>query len=73
MVNLKIKDSTHRLPKIEMIFQRLAGKQVFSIIDLKSGFNQIKVAKEHRKKTAFTWKQRVRHFIGAPFGFKNIP
>jgi hypothetical protein len=73
MVNLKIKDSTHRLPKIETIFQRLAGKRVFSIIDLKSGFNQIKVAKEHRKKTAFTWKQRVRHFIGAPFGFKNIP
>ncbi len=51
MVNLKIKDSTHRLPKIEEIFQRLAGSKAFSIIDLKSGFNQIKVAKEHRKKT----------------------
>jgi transposase InsO family protein len=73
MINRKIKESTHRLPKIEMIFQRLAGKRYFTIIDLKSGFNQIKIYEPHRLKTAFTWNQRVYHFVGAPFGFKNIP
>ena len=73
MLNRKIRDSSHRLPRIEDIFQRLAGKKVFSIIDLKSGFNQIKVAEKDRKKTAFTWKQRVYSFNGAPFGAKNIP
>lgn len=73
MLNRKIRDSTHRLPRIDDIFQRLAGKKVFSIVDLKSGFNQIMVAEKDRKKTAFTWKQRVYSFNGAPFGAKNIP
>jgi len=37
-----------------------------SYFDLKSGFNQIKVRPADRKKTAFLWKGKVYHFVGAP-------
>ena len=43
------------------------------MFDLTAGFNQIRVRPEDRKKTAFQWKGKVYHFVGAPFGFKNIP
>jgi phosphoglycolate phosphatase-like HAD superfamily hydrolase len=33
----------------------------------------IKVKPADRFKTAFTWDKRVYQFVGAPFGFKNIP
>ena len=73
LINKKIIDSTYPLPKARYIFDRLAGMEVFTVIDLKSGFNQIKVRATDRFKTAFTWDKRVYQFVGAPFGFKNIP
>jgi len=73
LINNKIIDSAYPIPKAQHIFDRLAGCKVFTVIDLKSGFNQIRVNPEDRKKTAFTWNKRVYQFVGAPFGFKNIP
>ena len=72
-INEKIIDSTYPLPLIRDIFDKLAGKRIFSVIDLKSGFNQIKIKEGDRKKTAFTWKGQTYQFVGSPFGFKNIP
>jgi transposase InsO family protein len=73
LINNKIIDSAYPIPKARHIFDKLAGCKIFTVIDLKSGFNQIQVKAEHRKKTAFTWNKRVYQFVGAPFGFKNIP
>ena len=73
LINNKIIDSAYPIPKARHIFDQLAGCKIFTVIDLKSGFNQIQVHAEHRKKTAFTWNKRVYQFVGAPFGFKNIP
>jgi transposase InsO family protein len=72
-MNLKIRSSTFPLPTIRDIFESLSGKIVFSLIDLKSGFNQIMIYDPDRKKTAFTWNGVTYHFVGSPFGFKNIP
>ena len=72
-INVKIADPIYPLPLASDIFKRLQGKKIFSILDLKSGFNQMLVRKKDRKKTAFMWKGRVYHYVGAPFGFKNIP
>jgi len=73
LINNKIIDSAYPLPKARDIFDKLAGGVVFTVIDLKAGFNQICVHAMHRKKTAFSWNKRVYQFVGAPFGFKNIP
>jgi transposase InsO family protein len=72
-INEKIADSTWQLPLVRDIFDKLAGKKLFSLIDLKSGYNQIKVAEEDRNKTTFTWNGKTYRFVGVPFGFKNVP
>lgn len=69
MINQKIQDSTFPLPLAKDIFDSLEGNKVYSIIDLKSGFNQMEVLLADRKKTAFTWKGITYQFRGAPFGF----
>jgi hypothetical protein len=72
-INVKITNPVYPLPLAEDIFKKLKGKRIYSILDLKSGFNQLLVRKKDRKKTAFLWKGRTYHYVGAPFGFKNIP
>jgi hypothetical protein len=42
------------LPHIEIMLDQLAGAQVFSKIDLLSGYHQIKIRAEDIPKTAFT-------------------
>lgn len=72
-INEKIADSTCRIPLVRDIFDKLAGKKLFSLIDLKSGYNQIKVAEEDREKTTFTWNGKTFQCIGTPFGYRNVP
>lgn len=41
------------LPNITTIMQQLAGAKYFSIMDMESGFHQVRVAPEDQHKTAF--------------------
>jgi hypothetical protein len=47
-----IKNKYH-LPQIDILFDQLAGAQVFSKIDLHFGYHQIKICDEDIPKTAF--------------------
>jgi hypothetical protein len=42
------------LPRIDILFDQLAGAQVFSKIDLCSGYHQIKIRADDTPKTTFT-------------------
>ena len=41
------------LPRIDDLFDQIQGARVFSMIDLRSGYNQHKVKSEDMEKTAF--------------------
>ncbi|WVZ58911.1 hypothetical protein U9M48_009130 [Paspalum notatum var. saurae] len=51
------------LPRIDFLFDQLLGAKVFSKIDLRSGYHQIKVRKEDIPKTAFTTRYGLFEYL----------
>jgi hypothetical protein len=51
------------LPIIDILFDQLAGAQVFSKIDLCSGYHQIKIRAEGIPKTAFTMRYGLYEYL----------
>ena len=49
---LKVKDH-HPLPRIDDLFDQLQGSSVYSKIDLRSGYHQVRVRDEDIPKTSF--------------------
>ena len=63
----------HPLPHIHDIFDALGGANIFSTLDLRSGYWQIPVAPKDRLKTAFTCHLGLFEFNRLPFGLTNAP
>jgi hypothetical protein len=59
------------LPCIDILFNQLAGAQVFSKIDLHSGYQQIKIRAENIPKTAFTTRYDLFKYFVMLFGLMN--
>jgi hypothetical protein len=56
------------LPCIDILFDQLAGAQVFSKIDLRSGYHQIKIHAEDIPKTSFTMRYGMYEYLVMSFG-----
>lgn len=61
------------IPRINELLNELHDKKFFTLIDLKDGFFQIKIAEEDRKKTAFYTGKKLMQFACMPQGYKNSP
>jgi hypothetical protein len=61
------------LPRIEDLFDQMIGAKVFSKIDLRFGYHQLKIRPSDIPKTAFTTRYGLYEYTVMSFGLSNAP
>jgi hypothetical protein len=72
-VNKATVKNHYPLPRIDDLFDRLSGTKVFSRIDLRSRYYQIRIVEGDEEKTACRTRYSSYEFMMMPFGLTNVP
>jgi hypothetical protein len=72
-LNIVTIKNKYPLPRIDILFDQLAGAQVFSKIDLHSDYHQIKIHDEDILNTAFSMRYELYEYLVMSFGLTNAP
>ncbi|GJX93660.1 putative reverse transcriptase domain-containing protein [Tanacetum coccineum] len=72
-LNKLIVKNQYLLPRIVDLFDQLQGSEVYSKIDLRSGYHQLRVQEEYIPKTAFRTRYGYYEFQVMPFRLTNTP
>ena len=70
-LNAVIIKNKYPLPRIDTLFDQLAGAKVFSKIDLHSGYHQIKIRPQDIPKTTFSTRYGLYEYLVMSFGLTN--
>ena len=71
-LNSRTKKDAYPLPRMQETMESMVGARFFSTMDLKSGFWQVKMAKDSQQYTAFTvGSMGVYEFLRMPYGLCN--
>ena len=72
-LNAVTKPDAYPIPNIVDTLDSLGHSEVFTVLDMASGYHQIPIKPEHKEKTAFSCHQGHFQFIKMPFGLNNAP
>ncbi len=59
------------MPIPEKLFDNIGHSNIFTIVDLRQGFNQIVLAAKDRKKITFHGSNKLWEWLLMAFGLKN--
>jgi hypothetical protein len=73
LLNLITPQDRYPTPIPKELFNTIRDSNIFTIVDLRQGFNQIMLFAKDRKKMAFHRSNKLWEWLVMPFGLKNAP
>jgi hypothetical protein len=73
LLNLVPPQDKYSMPILEELFDNIGDSNIFTIVDMRQGFNQIMFVVKDRKKMRFHGNNKLWEWLVMPFGLKNAP